>query len=248
MSEHEPVRLVEMSSSGVARRLLELGREETASPKLQSVLLRASLESLSSAPSVSATAGVASWKVVTVVAAVLGAGASTWAWTETREGNHPADSQPAAQAVRVKAAHTQELRRTQGSAMPAAGDEVVSENGLAPLDAAPARRRAEPASRRSEHAPDELAQEIARMDRARRLLDAGDAGAALQALDSSRFRVLVPEALALRVQALASAGRRTEAAELAAEFLRRYPKSPIAGRVSAALRGTSGGAQTRARD
>ena len=45
-----------------------------------------------------------------------------------------------------------------------------------------------------------------------------------------------PEALALRIEALAEGGRAAEARPLAREFLARYPQSPLSDRVARAAR------------
>lgn len=82
---------------------------------------------------------------------------------------------------------------------------------------------------------EELAAELAGLDRAKRTLEAGDATAALRLLDAHRVRFregrLVPEAMALRVQALVAAGQRANAEKLGSEFLKSYPTSPLIARV-----------------
>ncbi|AKU95874.1 hypothetical protein AKJ09_02538 [Labilithrix luteola] len=86
---------------------------------------------------------------------------------------------------------------------------------------------------------EELAAELAGLDRAKRTLEAGDAAAAVRLLDAHRVRFregrLVPEAMALRVQALIAAGQRDKAEKLGAEFLKSYPTSPLAARVRTML-------------
>lgn len=75
--------------------------------------------------------------------------------------------------------------------------------------------------------------------RARTQLQAGNAAAAMHALEQARSRfpygVLVQEREALLVEALARSGRRGEAQARGSEFLRRHPSSPHASRVRDSL-------------
>jgi hypothetical protein len=77
---------------------------------------------------------------------------------------------------------------------------------------------------------DELAQELAIVDRARSALRSGNAAAALELVSSyersykrPRF---APEASALRIEALIALGRRAEAARLARSFMANHPGHP----------------------
>jgi hypothetical protein len=83
---------------------------------------------------------------------------------------------------------------------------------------------------------DDLRDQIALIDAARAAVTGGSSERALALLrryDASypggAFR---PEALALRIEALAHDGRRAEAQGLARDFLARYPQSPVAARVA----------------
>jgi outer membrane protein assembly factor BamD (BamD/ComL family) len=82
----------------------------------------------------------------------------------------------------------------------------------------------------------DLGDQIALIDAARSAVAAGSTERALVLLrryDSSYPRgAFQPEALALRVEALAAAGRTAEAQALARDFLARYPQSPVADRVA----------------
>lgn len=85
---------------------------------------------------------------------------------------------------------------------------------------------------------DQLAAEVAQIDRARNALAAGDAQEALRALDA-RDRLpqgaLGPEAQVLRIEALLKQGKREDAARAAEAFLRAYPTSPLVPRVQSLL-------------
>lgn len=105
----------------------------------------------------------------------------------------------------------------------------------------PARAVASP--RPAESAPetkvDPLAAELAALDRAREALGAGSATQALSALDAHDRQFpngpLGPEALMLRIQALAAAGRHGEAARLGDTYLAAHPTGPYARRVRTLL-------------
>jgi hypothetical protein len=81
----------------------------------------------------------------------------------------------------------------------------------------------------------QLGREVAKLRETRAALAAGDARAALRSLAaySHEFRAgtLAMEAAALRVEATASLGQRVLARELALDFERRYPSSPLSARV-----------------
>jgi len=80
-----------------------------------------------------------------------------------------------------------------------------------------------------------IAGEIAALDRARRALASGDAGAALGGLDRYRADfprgVLQQEASVLRIEALWRAGQRARARELTRAFERAHPGSPHLERI-----------------
>jgi TolA-binding protein len=84
-----------------------------------------------------------------------------------------------------------------------------------------------------------LFDELRVIEAARAAVGRGDAAAALVALNrydrsypSGQF---APEALALRVEALAASGATEQARALAGEFARRYPRNPLRSRVSASV-------------
>lgn len=88
-------------------------------------------------------------------------------------------------------------------------------------------------------APSALADEIAALDGAREALASGDAGRALRALDA-RDRAfprgaLGPEAMVLRIEALALRGDRAAATRLGESFLAASPRSPHASRIRTLL-------------
>jgi hypothetical protein len=101
----------------------------------------------------------------------------------------------------------------------------------------------EPAARFVKRAPaveEDLAAERAQLESARRALLQRDYAAALLAVDSHAARfprgALAEERESLRIQAMAGAGRRDEAAQLADRFRTRYPASIFGPAVDAALK------------
>lgn len=112
--------------------------------------------------------------------------------------------------------------------------EVASpESGSRPL---PTNR---PAEAPPEAKGDPLAEELAALDRVREALGAGSPGRALTALDAHDRQFpkgpLGPEALMLRIEALAAAGRPGEAARLGDDYLAAHPTGPYARRVRTLL-------------
>jgi len=81
-----------------------------------------------------------------------------------------------------------------------------------------------------------LHDEITLIDRARAALAAGSPAQALSLLERYRARhphgMLLPEALAMRVEAIDRAGDHDRARALARAFLAQYPNSPLAQRVA----------------
>jgi hypothetical protein len=79
-----------------------------------------------------------------------------------------------------------------------------------------------------------LAEEVAALDKAREALGS-DPARALEALEKHQKEfargALGPEAMELRIEALAAKGDRAAATALANEFLSKYPTSPLASRV-----------------
>ena len=84
--------------------------------------------------------------------------------------------------------------------------------------------------------PGTLHDEIALLDRARAALAAGSPAQARSMLERYRTRyphgMLLPEALAMRIEAIDRSGDHARARTLALAFLAEYPKSPLAGRVA----------------
>ena len=82
---------------------------------------------------------------------------------------------------------------------------------------------------------EQLTREVARLRHARASLASGSAAAALEALNRYEREfpsgALRAEAAALRIEAVATLGNRALARSLAAEFLTRFPASPLAARV-----------------
>lgn len=95
-------------------------------------------------------------------------------------------------------------------------------------------------SRAARVAPSSLADELTLLRAARGALSRSDATLALATLDryAQRFSrgMLRPESLALRVDALCSAGQRDRARAVAAELAREAPGSPLVARTQSACR------------
>jgi hypothetical protein len=137
--------------------------------------------------------------------------------------------------------------KKEGVAVPAAHDDEAP--SAAPAIAAAHERRVEKTRKRPAAAPaqvqlrvqvNDLRDQIALIDAARTAVKAGATERALVLLrryetsyPGGAFR---PEALALRIEALAEGGRAAEARPLAREFLARYPQSPLSDRVARAAR------------
>ncbi len=110
---------------------------------------------------------------------------------------------------------------------------------LAPADAAPqivSSRAVRPKPKMRDAA--QLAEEARLLRDAETARRGGDVGLATQRLDEHRRRfprgALATEREAARILVLCDAGRAAEAKKLAARFLRRYPRSPLADRVRSA--------------
>jgi hypothetical protein len=157
-----------------------------------------------------------------VVPAFRGAGGST----HSVEGaTRPDEPSPVASPSRIQPT---EVR----------GDEESATSHPAPalLSGAP-RRPAAPlrpvssASMRAPPASHSLAGEIAAVDRAKRALASGDASGAMRELDAYELAfahgALLPEAQALRIEALARSGRNAEARARLDAFRAEHPDSPL---------------------
>ncbi len=90
-----------------------------------------------------------------------------------------------------------------------------------------------------EVSPSELLEEVKLIDRARASVKAGNAGAALGALQEHARRFprgrLLPEAMFLRMRAQLAAGRQAQARRTAANILKWYPHGPHAGKAREVL-------------
>lgn len=108
-------------------------------------------------------------------------------------------------------------------------------------DASPAGASQAPPSRADDLRPKRtsITEEIALLDRARRLLARGQGVASVEAIDAYQRAfptgVLVEEATALEVEARATAGDHERARAVGDRFLELYPKSPLVPRVVRAL-------------
>ena len=123
----------------------------------------------------------------------------------------------------MAAAHRRE--RTHGHRAP-----PIAAPAIAPAPDAPA------ADRRPPSGTGALRDEIALIDGARAALAAGSPGEALSLLERYRARhphgMLLPEALAMRIEAIDRGGEHARARALARAFLAEYPNSPLAQRVA----------------
>jgi len=90
--------------------------------------------------------------------------------------------------------------------------------------------------KRTSSGPGALRDEIALIDGARAALAAGSPSQALSLLERYRTRhphgMLLPEALAMRIEAIDRGGEHARARALARAFLADYPQSPLAQRVA----------------
>ncbi|HLK36574.1 MAG TPA: hypothetical protein VKU41_07455 [Polyangiaceae bacterium] len=138
--------------------------------------------------------------------------------------------------------------RTETPMLPSAGAPVgadtiahVSTDTVRP--AAPHPVAAARATARAGPAPDTLGEQTQRLDRARAAVEAGDAAGALATLDEFDRRypstALGEESSTLRVEALVRRGDREAAGHAARQFLKRYPASVHAVRVTELLRSLS---------
>jgi hypothetical protein len=143
---------------------------------------------------------------------------------------------PAAKGVAPAPMEAPEVPAPAVTEAPVVAAPVASEaaSAGAPSVEAPRARSASPTP-----APSALADEIAALDSAREALASGDAGRALRALDA-RDRAfprgaLGPEAMVLRIEALALRGDRAAATRLGESFLAASPRSPHASRIRTLL-------------
>jgi hypothetical protein len=149
--------------------------------------------------------------------------------TAVTEASEPPPQADAASSPKAEEAAN---RRAPAANAPAAGigtRDAAPSARAAVAPAAPALEPSDPPPRSS------LVEEQRSIESARAAVARGDTGAALSLLDAYERRYpqkqFGPEALALRVQALAARGERARAGVLAAEFARIYPRHPLLSRV-----------------
>jgi TolA-binding protein len=129
------------------------------------------------------------------------------------------------------------------AATPKAAFAATAEPELAAAATAPA-----PSAAPAEEAPaNDVAAEVALLDRARKAVSQGDSAAALAALEKhqSEFKngSLGPEADVLRIEALVARGDSSAAAQAARAFLAAHGSSPHVARVRTLLKKTAGAAR-----
>ncbi len=186
--------------------------------------VQARLEGAPPPASVPATSGWGPLSLVVgagIVAALVGGG---WALSQPRQGDERFEPIPPPPSVVVESPAVVSLR-AELPGEPAEPEAPVA--GAEPKPVAVAAKVNQGS----------VADELALIERARTALDSGRAGAALGVLRTHRKQfpkgAFVEEASALRASALCKSGREDAAEKAAAKFLRRYPKSVHAGRVSA---------------
>jgi hypothetical protein len=222
----DPKRLAVVGATDLERSLLQAARRERPSPELTArmaaglgisvgaALTAAPAAAAAAAPVAAAKTTLTAWLAAGALAAAVATGVVV-----ARSSSAPAPSAPAAKPAAVSAAHEEPA--------PVA----------APAAATRPERRIERARKHTVPAAPvgDLRDQIALIDAARTAVKAGSTERALVLLrryetsyPAGAFR---PEALALRIEALAAGGRGAEARALAREFLARYPQSPLADRV-----------------
>jgi hypothetical protein len=234
----DPERLGDAGASALERRLLDAASEELPSPELRDRMARAI--GLSTA---ALTAGVAASKstaappappapsawVSSAVLRWLSAGAATAA--------------VAGAVVAIRASHgspssTRASSRVTVGAPAAPPPAPTSEAPVSTAAPPPAivAPPSVPARERAESPVDDVASQIALVDTARAALSRGAADRALEILGhylsrypSGSFR---PEAMALKIEALAKLGRNAEARALAERFTADHRGSPLADRIA----------------
>lgn len=110
--------------------------------------------------------------------------------------------------------------------------EVIAQPSAAPVTPSP-KPSAKPQPAKAAQLT--LEEETQALERARTAIHAGDPGSALSELDAyqkaARGGALALEATLLRIQALAAAGRTSEASDLARRFIAANPNSPLVDRA-----------------
>jgi hypothetical protein len=232
-------RILDAGATEAEAELLRAARSYRVSEKARQRTL-AAIAATALVPS-SARATSSAWSAKTkLVAGLLSCGivAGLLAWTTSRNEVSGSSNAPSMQSI---AAIESLSLPTKTETPPEARAERKPEVDLpsTPVNELPsaaiAKSSAAPSARVVADDTEELAAELAGLDRVKRATERGDGVGAIALLDAhdARFRNgrLVPEATVLRIEALLSAGDRASAKKLAATFLERHPKSPLTGRV-----------------
>jgi len=251
----EPVRL--RDTNGAARALLSAGKLEVPRGARQRALaftgVAASVVTTGTAAAAGATSLFKS-VVLCVCLGTVGGGVASLAVSETlsRLSATGAEPKPAVAAkaepkltgaanrlgptvppVTAPPAERADVPEPQPSDAPAS---APVNGGVAPTTAAPSNSSKAPRA-------SSLFDEQRIIESARAAVSRGDAAGALATLDRYQQSYpqgqFVPEALALRIEALGARGDLARARGLAAEFERRYPHHPMLAPVQAAVQGAS---------
>lgn len=237
----EPPRLVDAMQSEEGRALLRAARAYAPSDRARrSTLLAVGVGVASSVPlGAGAATSVIKWiGAVTVSATLFGS-------------VMPADSPPTAEPrgssmVAVATRQSIEARPTPRLEAPSLVDQppadVTTATATPPPPSAstrPAERPRPALAKRPASIDSTLSRETARLDEARRALEAGNVSGALSTLE--RYDrdfprgALIPEARVVYIEALVRHGHHAKAQAVARQFLARYPRSPHAARVHSML-------------
>jgi hypothetical protein len=229
----EPRRLIEEGGDVLQQQLLNVGSSYRASAQTRA--RTAAALGIGAVP-VLATGKAAAASPIAKIATVglVATGASFLAYQAFSPSepapNTASTTQVSAPAAPRAVAHPEALK-------PANPVEAVAERGSAePAAQAPAATNAPaPVLRSNPGSNDALSAELARLDGARKKLASGQAVAAIDALDAYGREFprgsLRLEASVLRIEALAKAGRTSEARDRAKRFLAAHPNSVLGARV-----------------
>jgi hypothetical protein len=252
----EPVRL--RDTNGAARALLSAGKLEVPRGARQRALaftgVAASVVTTGTAAAAAGATSLFKSVVLCVCLGTVGGGVASLAVSEalSRLSASDTDPKPAVAAnaeskltgaasrlgptappVPAPPAERADVREPKPSDAPAS---APISGGVTPTTAAPSNSSKAPRA-------SSLFDEQRIVESARAAVSRGDAAGALATLDRYQQSYpqgqFVPEALALRIEALSARGDLTRARSLAAEFERRYPHHPMLAPVQAAVQGAS---------